>query len=108
MVQARECLARDCRSTRRHQKDVNVNMHTYIVIFNQSEGLVDSTGRRLLPAYKIRCESEDMALLPLVDWFAHDFGEKDQQGPGCWRWYKSGNVLVVTVIRPHLLPVKSA
>ena len=82
-------------------------MRTYIVIFSSAEGFVDSTGRRLLPTYKIRCESEDMALLPYADWFAHDFGEKDEPSPGHWRWYRSGNVLVVTVIWPHLLPTLS-
>ena len=82
-------------------------MHTYIVIFSSAAGIVDSTGRKLLPTYKIRCESEDMALLPFADWFANDFGEKDQQSPGCWRWYKPGGVLVVTIIWSHALPTKT-
>ena len=81
-------------------------MHTYIVIFGNATNIVDSTGRRLLPAYKIRCESEDMALLPYADWFTNDFGEKDEQTPSCWHWYRPGNLLVVTVVRPHLLPTE--
>ena len=80
-------------------------MHEYIVLFSGTLVMDGSTGRRFLLNYKIRCESEDAALLPHADWFTHDFGVKSEGGRGCWQWYKPESGLVVTVVQPDLLPL---
>lgn len=78
--------------------------HVYVVIFNSMGDNVGSVTHWTPPVYRITCESEDMALLPHADKFCYDFGEKDEQNPGCWRWYREGHILIVTVVRPTLLP----
>ena len=79
-------------------------MHAYVVIFNSMGDATHSVIRFTPPVYRIVCPSEDDALLPYADKFTYDFGEKDQQNAGVWRWYRPGNLLLVTVIRPDLLP----
>lgn len=75
-------------------------MHAYVVIFNSMGDAPWSYIRFTPPVYRIVCASEDDALLPYADKFTYDFGEKDRQNRGVWRWYRPGNVLLVTVIRP--------
>lgn len=82
-------------------------MHAYVVIFNSMGDDVGSVTHFTPPVYKMICESEDMALLPHADKFTYDFGEKDQQNEGCWRWYRREGDLVVTVVRPTKLPIET-